>query len=241
MNWTSQGVSTSLLAYSLLIAFSFGPTIEAAAQSAGTFTPIGNMTASRGGHTATFLPNGKVLITGGRSDGLTSAELFDPVASTFVATGEMIAPRRGHTATLLTNGRVLITGGFLSNTNTALASAELYDPSTGTFTATGSMLTAMAGHTATLLYDGRVLVVGDNDTPELYDPAMGTFTVTEARRINYHLQATRRILPTEDLFKESYDTHHPDATTFVWGGQRRGKPRHFPASGICRHSRSASF
>src|SRR5215831_10985906 len=29
--------------------------------------------------------------------------------------------------------------------------------------------------------------------------------VLKARRINYHLQATRRILPTEDLFKESYD------------------------------------
>src|SRR5262249_28048151 len=135
MNWASRAVSTSLLGYSLLTAFLFGPTLEAVAQTAGTFIPTGNMTAPRGGHTASLLVNGKVLITGGRSDGSASAELFDPVTGTFSATGEMITPRRGHTATLLADGRVLIAGGRLNN-DSPLASAELCDPSTGTFTAT---------------------------------------------------------------------------------------------------------
>jgi hypothetical protein len=154
--------------------------LSVSAQAPGAFKPIGNMTAPRAGHTATLLPNGKVLISGGRRDGLTNAELFDPAAATFTSTGEMVTARRLHTATLLTDGRVLIAGGFLNNSNSPLASAELYDPTTGTFTATGSMLTARGKHTATLLYDGRVLVAGSDYTAELYDPTTRTFTVTGA-------------------------------------------------------------
>ena len=75
MNWAIRGVGTSLLGYSLLTAFLFSPALEAAAQTAGTFIPAGYMTAARGGHTAVLLPNGKVLIIEGRTDGTTSAEL----------------------------------------------------------------------------------------------------------------------------------------------------------------------
>jgi Galactose oxidase, central domain len=170
----------TMLILALLLAFlTYAASLSA--QAPGAFTPIGNMTAPRGGHTATLLVNGKVLIAGGRSDESATAELFDPVTRTFSATGEMITPRSRHTATLLDDGRVLIAGGFFNNGNFPLTSAELYDPSTGTFSATGSMHEARAGwHTATLLYDGRVLVAGVGHIPELYDPATGTFTVTGA-------------------------------------------------------------
>src|SRR5204862_955375 len=124
------------------------------AQAPGTFTPIGNMTAPRAGHSVTLLLNGKVLIAAGTTDGSESAEIFDPGARTFSATGEMITPRGYHTATLLADGRVLIAGGRNSKVPSPLASAELYDPSTGTFTATGSMHEARSLPKATLLYDG---------------------------------------------------------------------------------------
>jgi hypothetical protein len=67
------------------------------------------MTTPRSEHTATLLPNGKVLIAGG--SGNSSAELYDPSTGIFAATGSMTAARIGHAATLLPDGRVLMAGG----------------------------------------------------------------------------------------------------------------------------------
>ncbi|HEV2417194.1 MAG TPA: kelch repeat-containing protein [Terriglobia bacterium] len=153
-----------------------------------TFIPVGNLLTGRDSHTATLLPNGKVLIVGGEDASgniLAAAELYDPATGTFFPTGSLGTARMSHTATLMQNGKVLITGGI--NTNFSpfeLASAELYDPSTGTFTYTGIMNSARAGHTAALLNNGMVLIAGGNDnatdlaTAELYDPNAGTFTPT---------------------------------------------------------------
>ena len=89
------------------------------------------MTGGRADHTATLLPNGKVLIAGGYNNDnglngtfLASAELYDPTAGTFTVTGSMSVARCNHTATLLPNGMELIAGGFSSTEE--LASAELY-------------------------------------------------------------------------------------------------------------------
>ncbi len=174
--------------------------------STRTFAPTGNMTAARQGHTATLLPNGKVLIAGGHfavnAEGappLADTELYDPSTGTFTATGVMTTARWAHTATLLNNGRVLIAGG---NVNTPLSTAELYDPSTGTFTATGKMTIARSFYTASLLHNGKVLVSGgrleDDSTanPELYDPDTGTFSLTSVSAFQGVLAQTSSLLTT---------------------------------------------
>jgi hypothetical protein len=161
----------------------------------GTFAPTGSMTTPRDGHTATLLPDGKVLIAGGgpRINGggysLSSAELYDPAAGAFTATGSMAVERTLHTATLLNNGKVLIVGGLRRVPGSPPSeysfpvSAELYDPATGSFTRTGDTNGAFID-SATLLADGRVLITRrdpDNDRvthAEIYDPATGLFTIT---------------------------------------------------------------
>src|SRR6478736_1712490 len=67
------------------------------------FVVTGSLATARSGHTATLLPNGKVLVAGG-FDGnsiLRSAELYDPANGTWSATGSLASARAYHTATLL--------------------------------------------------------------------------------------------------------------------------------------------
>jgi len=152
--------------------------------AAGTLKPVGPMLAMRQSHTATLLPNGKVLIAGGSDHNgvLASAELFDPATGSFSDAGAMTTPRAGHEATLLPNGKLLITGGVDGRFN-RLASAELYDPATRRFTPTGEMKVAREAHRATLLNNGKVLITGglspvwpEQRQAEMYDPATGAFS-----------------------------------------------------------------
>ncbi|MBK9442746.1 MAG: hypothetical protein IPN53_16180 [Comamonadaceae bacterium] len=118
-------------------------------------------------HSATLLPNGKVLIAGGvgNSGYLVSAVLYDPATNTWSATGSLATARNFHTATLLPNGKVLVAGGY---NDSFLASAELYDPATETWSAPGGLATARIYHSATLLPNGQVLIVGEATATALW-------------------------------------------------------------------------
>ena len=96
---------------------------------APSWTATGSMRTPRGGHTATLLPDGKVLAAGG--DGA-SAELYDPGSGSWTATGDMITQRNGATATLLPDGKVLVAGGTAAMVDALVLAAELFDPGSAT-------------------------------------------------------------------------------------------------------------
>jgi hypothetical protein len=159
--------------------------------SVGRFISAGSMATARVYHTATRLPDGRVLVAGGGGGGgvLSSAELFDPANGTFSPTGAMNQRRSLHTATLLGDGTVLIVGGDGGN---GLTTAEVYNPATGSFSMTGNLLVARSDHTATKLANGTVLIAGGYsgddfqpalDTAEIYDPATRAFASAGQMRV----------------------------------------------------------
>jgi N-acetylneuraminic acid mutarotase len=173
---------------------------------AASFTTNAALTTARYHHTATSLPDGKVLIVGGFNwdDGvLTSAELYDPRGA-WTAAGNLKVEREFHTATLLPDGKVLVTGGHNGGEGgtASISSAELYDPATKTWSETAGMMEKKRHyHTATLLQNGKVLIVGGDcidssvhhapntiTNAELYDPNTGKFTPTSGMAVGreYH-------------------------------------------------------
>jgi WD40 repeat protein len=228
MTATSRKFLTPLLILGFVACNTIGKNHAALTSSNDSILPTVSMNTPRSGHTATLLPNGKVLFAGGMERNGTyfnSVELYSPMTGKFHPAGSMSAARVGHTATLLPNGKVLIVGGF--DGNGSLATAEVYDPATDTFAATGSMASRRGDFTATLLQSGKVLVAGGEDntalsSAELYDPAIRKFVPTNS-------MTSGRTMQTATLL--------PDGQVLIAGGGPYQKPLataelYNPASGI---------
>jgi len=161
--------------------------------AAATFAPgkkgllsIMPLHEKRAAHSATVLPDGRVLIVGGFRKGpdrhsqlyTATTEIFDPATYHFTYSGSLHTARCGQTSTLLPGGKeILITGG--NNDRSHLASAELYDIASGKWTSLPDMHAGREGHQAILLNNGKVLIIGGTDDArdavELYNPATRQF------------------------------------------------------------------
>jgi hypothetical protein len=150
-----------------------------------------DLSEPRAGHTATLLPDGRVLLAGGfRLAGaggvetLSSAEFIDPMAGTqaFVQdVGSDGARRAFHTASLMLDGRVALIGGEVQSATvaTALRSVVVFNP-TSRETQQFELAQARTRHAAAVDLAGRILVVGGTGaggavlaTPEGVEPAAG--------------------------------------------------------------------
>src|ERR1017187_604556 len=177
---------------------------------AQTFTLDNPLLTARWGHAATLLPNGLVLIAGGRiaNDYATSqwantnnCELYNPATGSSTLTGPMSDSHFAGKAVVLTNGLVLIAGGE-NNGQYPIVGAELYDSSSGTWRNTGSLQQERDSFASALLPNGKVLVVGGWDggsgielsSAEIYAPNMETWT--NAAPMNYSADSqTATLLP----------------------------------------------
>src|SRR5437867_1902222 len=90
---------------------------------------------ARLGSSAVFLPDGRVVLAGGMTDGRVSQSLenFNPATGTFNFAGNMTAPRSGHAAAVLADGRVLIAGGSFSGVAPS-DTTDIFNPESGEVT-----------------------------------------------------------------------------------------------------------
>jgi hypothetical protein len=166
-------------------------------------TETGSLGTPRAFHTATLLPDGRVLVAGGDGPGratedpndlyqpLASAELYDPATGRFSETGAMSVgrgpsymPMSDHErqiALLLADGRVLMAGGVAAESAPDALPIELYDPTSGSFEALSGECSSGLGMTGVgqALGEGRALVAC-GDTVVVVDPQDGLLTLGDA-------------------------------------------------------------
>jgi hypothetical protein len=177
------------------------------------------MFEGRAEHSAIQLDDGRVLLTGGTSDGTVvskTADFFDPEQDVFRSVpSQLTTPRAFHPSMPLAGGAMLI-GGW--DGTTASGTTEIFDPSVVEFRAGPPLIERRDFVDAIMLEDGRVLVVGGLDyigtsarfstTAEIYDASTGSFRQTNGsprdRRAGHKL------------------TLLPDGRVLVSGGQAAG-------------------
>jgi hypothetical protein len=133
-----------------------------------TFQIVPSISIPRINHTATLLPDGKVLIAGGYTQeernepgqNLSSALLFDPINNTIKNTKPMVMPMEFHSSVLLDNHRVLLVGGREDTARAACIShAEYYDIQKNAFFELPNMNNVYCKPNLLLLSNGNILIM----------------------------------------------------------------------------------
>lgn len=160
----------------------------------------GRLTEPRFGHAALLLPDGRVLIAGGKvipgERRALSLEIFDPATGQCARPGPSLrAGRDRPTLSLIDAGpRVLIAGGSSESGTAPARESEIFNVATGELSAGPTLTHERMAHTATRLPDGRLLLLGGwNDATkatvaeaEFYDPTANRFLVAGAQRLGRH-------------------------------------------------------
>jgi hypothetical protein len=117
----------------------------------------------RRSHTATLLPDGRVLVAAGWTSSLSaSAAIYTPATNTWTqVTPPPSGERYGHAAFVLPGGGVLIAGGERINSDYQSAKvSEVFNPATGTWTTVGSTAQVHQDHQGVSINGAPVLIGG---------------------------------------------------------------------------------
>lgn len=178
-----------------------------------TWTNTAPLHEARSGHTATRLPNGKVLVVGGNGDN--TAEIYDPVAKTWSFVADLNDGWYQPNTILLTNGQVMVLGDGNND-------VEIYDPAADTWTYADSLPVAGNLQTATVLAGGQVVVTGGSVT-EYNGPALatvqtyGTVTTTTTPSLTVTASPLSGLAPlTVQFTSPSVDSSGNTVTNWNW-------------------------
>lgn len=141
-----------------------------------TWENVARMNDDRAYHTATLLPDGKIVVIGGiqfNGNGNTSpvskVEIYDPDADQWNAIEGTSISRYHHSADLIEKGtlkgQILIVGG--EGTNGTLKTYQFFNPQTGYQSSANQIHSSISGlskHTSTALADGNILFFGGYST-----------------------------------------------------------------------------
>lgn len=167
--------------------------VPATAAGSGTWTLTGSLSPGREAHTATLLPNGNVVVTGGETNTAVtvSTRVYNPATGLWKVSGNLTVARAAHQAVLLPAAKILAAGGCVGICQTGNTStAEIYNAVAGTWAKTAHMITARDYFGMVVLLNGKVLAVGGctgqnangctgvTAAAEIYDPATGRWSST---------------------------------------------------------------
>jgi N-acetylneuraminic acid mutarotase len=176
-----------------------------------TWTAAAPMPGPRIKHTATLLPSGRVLVTGGNTvagsnSATASTTVYDPVTDSWAPAASMGQPRARHVSVQLANGRVLVLGG-------GRPQPELYDPASNAWTTAMTGPVPDGGYTATLLANDRVMVAGG------FSYGAVTMTVTRsAETYNANIDTWSALPPMPSPRASQTSTPLPGGRVLLAGG-----------------------
>jgi N-acetylneuraminic acid mutarotase len=149
----------------------------------GKWSAAASMPGPHTRHVAVTLPDGRVLIIGGRAgegsqdDYLATVDAYDTQADRWQRLAPLGEPRERHVAVVLDDGRVFVAGGRAVTVTQWAETAELYDPRTDRWQRVASPLKKRhVDARGYLLADGRVAIL-DGSATEIYDPVLDRWEV----------------------------------------------------------------
>ena len=163
-----------------------GPSVRLWNPLTNVFTSVPNSRTNIfcSGHS--FLPDGRLLVSGGNADlyiGINDTEIFNPATRTWIQGPAMAFERWYPTTVTLSDGRILSVSGSITCADCTAEIPEIYSPATNSWTQLpGAQLELPLYPFLFLLPDGRVLNPGSNEDPlatHVLDIASQTWTLVD--------------------------------------------------------------